>query len=229
MDDRFLRNKMFLGEETTDLIFSKTVLIVGLGGVGGYAAEAVARLGFGTIILVDYDVVDITNINRQIIALEDNIGKKKTALFKERIGLINPAVTVIVYDCFLDEEHLTMFDDFKIDYVVDAIDTITSKILLMKKCEEKNIFIASSMGMANRLDPTLIKCTKLHKTEGDPVAKKVRELGRKCNLDLKKINVVCSTEIPVNAATKPLPSLMLVPAAAGLACAYTIIKAITQQ
>lgn len=228
MSEYFVRNELLLGTEITQSIANKTVLIAGLGGVGGYAAEATARLGFGTIILVDYDIVDASNINRQIIALTDTIGQKKTELFKQRINKINPEAKVIVYDTFIDQDHLMMFEDYSIDYVVDAIDTISSKILLMQKCLEKGIFIVSSMGMANRMDSTQVRCLPLHKTSGNPVAKKVRELARKANLDLKKIMTVCSNEIPTVAASKPLPSIILVPAAAGLACVEAILKEISQ-
>ena len=227
--DRFQRNIQLFGEEKCRLLGTKTVLVAGLGGVGGYAVEALARLGFGKLVLIDFDTVDTSNINRQIIALDSTIGCKKTELFKTRIKEINPCCEVITYNSFINKDSLEFFEEHKIDYIVDAIDTLESKILLIKKAQELNIPIVSCMGMANRIDATKIIETTLNKTEYDPVAKKIRYLCRKENIDLKNIKVVCSKEEPFTEVDKVLPSCVIVPSVAGIICAQVVLKEIFNQ
>lgn len=227
--ERFQRNFQLFGKEKCRLLGTKTILVAGLGGVGGYAVEALARLGFGKLILIDFDTVDVSNINRQIIAFDSTIGCKKTELFKSRIKEINPDCKVITYDSFINKETLGFFDEHQLDYVVDAIDTLESKILLYKKSQELNIPIVSCMGMANRIDATKVIETTLNKTEYDPVAKKIRYLCRKENIDLKSIKVVCSKEPPFTEADKILPSCVIVPSVAGIVCAQVVLKEILNQ
>lgn len=224
--ERFQRNIELFGEEKCRKIGTKSILIAGLGGVGGYVVEALARLGVGKLILVDFDTVETSNINRQIIALDSTIGHKKTELFRKRVLDINPKCEVVVYESFIDKEHLNFFNEHQIDFVVDAIDTINSKILLIQKAQEKNIPIVSCMGMANRIDATKITITTLNKTENDPVAKKIRYLCRKENIDLKKVKVVCSTELPFAEVKETLPSCVIVPSVAGIICAQVVLKEI---
>lgn len=220
--DRFIRNEALLGKELNDTLINKTVLIIGLGGVGGYAAEGIARLGVKKIILVDFDRVEESNINRQIIALTDNVSKLKVDLFEERIKRINPEAIVIKRPIFVDKDNINIFDG--VDFVIEAIDTISAKFLIIKECLNRRIPFVSSMGMARRIDSTQVRIDKLSKTSGDGVAKKLRELGRKEKIDLDKIKVVYSLELPQEIEGEALPSIMSVPASAGLACVSAYIK-----
>ena len=221
--DKFNRNKLLLGKDFNDELVNKVVLIAGLGGVGGYACEAVVRLGVKKIILVDFDKVEETNVNRQIIATANTIGQNKVDLFEARAKEINPEIEVLKYNILINDGHLEFFEN-RIDYIIDAIDDVDAKILLMKKSVEKGIPMVSSMGMAKRIDSTKVRITKLSKTKDDKMAKKIRYLARKEGVDLNKITAVYSEEILEGGLTKPLPSIVTVPAAAGLACATCFIK-----
>jgi len=220
---KFDRNELLLGKEINNELVNKVVLIAGLGGVGGYACEAIVRLGVKKIILVDFDKVDETNINRQIIATTRTIGQYKVNLFEERAKEINPEIEILKYNTLIDDKHLDFFEN-RIDYIIDAIDDVDAKILLMKKSTEKGIPMVSSMGMAKRIDSTKVRIIKLSKTKDDKMAKKIRYLARKEGLDLNKITAVYSEEIPEEELIKPLPSIVTVPAAAGLACVTCFIK-----
>lgn len=236
MSERFLRNQLYYGKDFCENFKKIKVCVVGLGGVGGYAVEALARLGIEDFVIIDKDKVDITNINRQIIALTSTIGKEKTSVIKERILDINPNAKIKEYCTFLNKDNLNIILDENVDYVIDAIDTITVKWELMKLCLDNNIEFVSSMGMGNREDLTKIKLTTLDKTDYDPVAKKLRYFARKEERvkDLKKINVVFSSEIPKkqtkivekdgNTMKEVLPpsSIIFTPAVAGLLCASYI-------
>jgi len=233
MSDRFLRNELYYGKDFSDKLKRLKVCVIGLGGVGGYAVEALARLGVENFVVIDKDRVDITNVNRQIIALTSTIGREKTDVVKERIMDINPNAKVKEYCDFLNKENIGIISEEKVDYVIDAIDTISVKWELMKLCLDNNIKFVSSMGMGNREDLTKIKLTTLDKTNYDPVAKKIREFARKEQRykDMKKINVVFSSEIPKK-QTKvvekdgqtlkevlPPSSVIFTPSVAGLLCA----------
>lgn len=238
MNERFLRNELYFGKEKSDKFKNIKVCVVGLGGVGGYAVEALARLGVENFVIVDKDKVDVTNLNRQIIALESTIGKDKCEVIKKRIMEINPNAKVKEYPMFLNKDNMDIILNEQVHYVVDAIDTISSKWELIKLCLDNKIKFISSMGMGNREDLTKITITTLDKTNYDPVAKKLRELVRKEDRfkDMKKINVVFSNEIPkkqqniVNEEgdsrkeTMPPSSIIFTPAVAGLLCAYYISK-----
>jgi len=221
--DKFNRNKLLLGEEFNKTLTDKVVLIAGLGGVGGYACEAIARLGVKKMILVDFDNVDETNINRQIIATTKTVGQAKVDLFEKRLKEINPEIEVLKYKKFIDQGHLSFFEN-RIDYIIDAIDTIEAKVVLMKESLERQIPIVSSMGMAKRIDATQVRITTLAKTHNDKMAQKLRYLGRKAGVNLDKITAVYSLEIPGSNIVKPLPSIVTVPGAAGLACVTAFIK-----
>lgn len=238
MSDRFLRNELYFGNEICDKLKNIKVCVVGLGGVGSYAVEALARMGVENFVIIDKDKVDITNVNRQIIALESTIGEEKTKVIKERILDINPNAKVKEYFTFLNKENINVILEEKVDYVVDAIDTIVCKWELIKLCLDNGIGFISSMGMGNREDLTKINITTLDKTSYDPVAKKIREFVRKENRfkDMKKINVVFSSEQPkkqtrvVEKEGKtmkeacPPSSVIFTPSVAGLLCAYYICK-----
>lgn len=240
MDERFLRNELYFGKEKSDKLKELKVCIVGLGGVGSYAVEALARLGVENFVIIDKDKVDITNLNRQIIALQSTIGKDKCEVVKERVLDINPSCKVKSYSVFFNKENINIILDEKVDYVVDAIDTISCKWELIKLCLDNNIDFISCMGMGNKEDLTKIEITSLDKTNYDPVAKKLREFARKenRNKEMKKINVVFSNEIPKKQEKImkkdgktlkeicPPSSIIFAPSVAGLLCAYYICKKI---
>lgn len=193
---QFSRNELAVGKEGLDILKNSTVAVLGIGGVGTFAAEALARSGVGKLILIDKDDVDITNVNRQIIALLSTIGQPKADLMKERIKDINPECEVIALKMFYTEETYEEIFNYDLDFVVDASDTIVYKIHLMKECLKRNIPIISSMGAANRMDPTRFKIVDISKTHTDPMAKVIRTKLRKEGIK-KGIPVVFSDESPV--------------------------------
>lgn len=193
---QFSRNELIFGKEGLDILKNSTVAVLGIGGVGTFASEALARSGIGRLILVDKDNVDITNINRQIIALMSTIGQPKVELMKERIADINPECDVISLKMFYTEETVDLFFQNKIDFVVDASDTIEYKIHLMKECLKRNIPIISCMGAANKIDPTRFQIVDISKTHTDPIAKVIRTRLRKEGIK-KGIPVVFSDESPI--------------------------------
>ena len=171
----FDREIKLIGIDNYNKIKSKTVAVVGVGGVGGYAVEALVRAGIEDIIIVDYDVVDITNLNRQIIAFQNNIGMYKTDVIKERINNINPNCNVTIINKKLDEFNLNLLFENKIDYLIDACDTVKVKEQLIIECINKNIKHISCMGTGNKLNPELLSITDIRKTNYDPLAKRIRK------------------------------------------------------
>ncbi|MBQ6655228.1 MAG: tRNA threonylcarbamoyladenosine dehydratase [Erysipelotrichaceae bacterium] len=225
MNERFIRTETLIGQQNLRELKEATVMVVGLGGVGGYAAEALVRSGVGTLIVIDHDAVEYSNFNRQILADEESLGQKKTDVFRRRAAKINPEAEVICYDCFLTADNLESFFVRKPDYVVDAIDTLTSKVALWKYCQENEIEIISCLGTAKKLDLTKLKITTLEKTENDPMAKALRQIARKNGLSLK-VPVVFSGEQPLNRSSEVLGSMMFVPAGAGILCAQWVVSGI---
>ena len=217
----FERVISFVGNDNFKKIKEKTVLVVGLGGVGGYAVESLVRSGINNIILIDFDKIDESNLNRQIITNRNNIGKYKTNVMKERILSINPECNVSLHSIFLDKDTISILDNYQIDYIVDACDSVQAKKLLIDYSLDKDIKLISSMGTANKIDPTKLSITDIRKTSYDPLAKILRKyvIGKKTN---KKVMVVSSTEQPIR--TDVLSSLMFVPASAGILCAKYIIS-----
>ncbi|CAM5195388.1 tRNA A37 threonylcarbamoyladenosine dehydratase OS=Ureibacillus acetophenoni OX=614649 GN=SAMN05877842_102311 PE=4 SV=1 [Ureibacillus acetophenoni] len=193
---QFSRNELAIGKEGLEKLKNTTVAILGVGGVGSFAAEACARAGVGRIILVDKDNVDITNVNRQLVAYLSTIGKSKSAVMKERIADINPECEVIDMHMFYTEETYESFFEQRIDYVIDASDTIIYKVHLMKECLKRNIKIISSMGAANKMDPTRFKIADISKTHTDPLAKVIRTKLKKEGIR-KGVTVVFSDESPI--------------------------------
>lgn len=193
---QFSRNELAIGTEGLNILKNTTVAILGVGGVGSFAAEACARSGVGRIILVDKDNVDITNINRQLVAYLSTVGKSKSAVMKERIADINPECEVIDMHMFYTEETYESFFDLKPDYVIDASDTVIYKIHIMKECLKRNIPMISSMGAANKMDPTRFQIADISKTHTDPLAKVIRTKLRKEGIK-KGITVVFSDESPI--------------------------------
>ena len=192
MKEQYLRTAMLFGEEAIVNLSNKRVAVFGIGGVGGHVVEVLARSGVGAIDLVDHDVVSVSNINRQLIATFDTVGKKKIEVMKERILSIQPECKVTTWDLFYLPESSDKLPFEQFDYIVDAIDTVTAKIDLVLKAQEYNVPIISSMGTGNKLDPTKLVVTDIHKTSVCPLAKVMRrELKKR---DIKHLKVVYSTE-----------------------------------
>ncbi|WP_405116193.1 tRNA threonylcarbamoyladenosine dehydratase [Paenibacillus sp. FSL K6-1217] len=196
MLNQFSRTELAIGPEGLAIMKNSTVAVLGIGGVGAMAAEALARTGIGRIILIDKDSVDITNINRQLHALTTTIGQNKTDLMVERIKLINPECEAIPLNMFYTEETYEELFKYKLDYVIDASDTIIYKIHLIKECLARKIPLISSMGAANKMDPTRFQVADISKTTMDPIARVIRTRLRKEGIK-KGVKVVFSTEKPV--------------------------------
>lgn len=193
---QFSRTELAIGPEGLEIMKNSTVAVLGIGGVGAMAVEALARTGIGRIILIDKDSVDITNINRQIHALTTTIGQNKTDLMVERIKLINPECEAIALNMFYTEETYEELFKHKLDYVIDASDTIIYKVHIIKECLARGIPMISSMGAANKMDPTRFQVADISKTSMDPIARVIRQKLRKEGIK-KGVKVVFSTEEPV--------------------------------
>ncbi|BBI32576.1 tRNA threonylcarbamoyladenosine dehydratase [Cohnella abietis] len=193
---QFSRTELAIGPEGLELLKGSTVAVLGIGGVGGIAAEALARSGIGRLILIDKDVVDITNINRQIHALTTTVGQPKADLMRDRIKQINPECDVISLRMFYTEETYEELFKYELDYVVDASDTISYKIHLIKQCLDRKVPIISSMGAANKTDPTRFQVADISKTTVDPIARVIRKKLRLEGIK-KGVQVVFSTELPI--------------------------------
>ena len=220
------RTEMLIGKEAVDRLKSKRVIVFGIGGVGGYVCEALARTGVGQIDIVDNDAVSLSNINRQIIALHSTVGKPKVLAMKERIFDINSQIKVQEFNTFFEPENSNEFDFSKYDYVVDAIDSVKGKIELAVMCEKAGTPIISSMGAGNKLDPCAFKVSDIYKTSVCPLARVMRtELKKR---GIKKLKVVYSEEKPVsfgNGDGKRVPSsIAFVPSVVGLIVASEVIK-----
>ena len=229
-----MRTGLIIGQEGLDKLQNSNVIIFGVGGVGSFACEAIARAGVGNMTIVDFDDVDITNINRQIPALHSTVGRYKVDVMKERLLDINPNLNIKtirkVYSAETSDEILT--EDY--DYVVDAIDMVTSKIKLIEVCNEKGFKIVSSMGMGNKLDPTKIVVTDIYKTHTCPLAKVLRRELK--NRRIKKLKVVYSTEQPIELKEKIINgrkvtpgSVSFVPSVGGLVIASVVVRDLLEQ
>lgn len=221
MDERFSRTERLIGEESVKKLNNARVAVFGIGGVGGHCVEALARSGVGHFLLVDSDTVDITNINRQVVALSSTVGKPKVQVIKERILDINPEADVEIRETFYLPENAAEFDFSKYDYVVDAIDTVTAKINLIKSAKESGAAVISAMGAGNKLDPTGFKVADISKTKVCPLAKVMRyELKKR---GIKDVKVVYSEEDPVLKQQVPA-SIAFVPSVVGMIMAGEVIK-----
>ena len=233
MENQFSRTELLLGKEKMRKLAAARVCIFGIGGVGGYVAEALARSGVGHLELVDNDVVCLSNLNRQIIATHETVGKYKVDVMKERILSINPAAEVTVHKCFYLPETRAQFDFTNYDYVVDAIDTVAGKIALVLQAEESGIPVISSMGAGNKLDPAAFQVADIYQTTVCPLAKVMRKELKKRGV--KKLKVVYSKEQPVavqndeeslqSPPRRSIPgSIAFVPSVAGLIIAGEVVK-----
>lgn len=231
--NQFSRTELLLGQEAMEKLRRSRVAVFGIGGVGGHVVEALARSGVGAFDLIDNDTVSITNINRQIIATLDSVGKYKTEVMKERILSINPEAEIEIHNCFFLPETKDEFDFSSYDYVVDAVDTVTAKIALVMACEEAKVPIISSMGAGNKLNPAAFEVADIYKTSVCPLAKVMRRELKKRNI--KKLKVVYSKEIPLTPGAseeettkRALPgSIAFTPSVAGLILASEVIKDLT--
>lgn len=215
------RLELLIGKEKVDILKQKTVLVLGLGGVGGYAVESLARSGIGKLILVDYDSIDPTNLNRQIVATLESIGEKKTDVWEKRIQSISKECIVEKINEKITPENIELLFSERIDFIIDACDTISTKKELIRMCLEKNIPFISSMGTGNKLDPTKLEIIDVRKTSYDPIAKIIRKMVKEKKLK-GKIMTICSTEKPQKREGK-IASCAFVPSVAGLyATSYAI-------
>ena len=231
MDERFLRTEMLIGPGGVERLKNASVIVFGIGGVGGYACEALARAGIGSIALVDHDTVETTNINRQITALSSTVGRYKADVMRDRILDINPNCRVISHNVFLDADTAEDFNLSKYDYAVDAIDTVTSKLLLVKLCLEADVKLISCMGTGNKLDPSRFEVTDIYKTSGCPLARVMRRELRK--MGVKELTVLYSPEEPKkqefipermeNSSKIPPATISFVPPVAGMMIAGKVI------
>ena len=225
--EELLRTQMLLGKENVDKLWQKRVVVFGVGGVGGYACEALARSGIGQIDLVDNDTVSLSNINRQIIALHSTVGRPKVEVMRERICDINPQIKVNAHNMLFTKENSADFDFSAYDYVGDAIDMVSSKIELVLCCERAGTPIIASMGTGNKLNPCAFKVSDIYKTSVCPLARVMRtELKKR---GVKRLKVVYSEEIPAMQETgeggRRVPaSCAFVPSVAGLIIASEVIK-----
>ena len=236
MREQDIRTAMMLGLEAVEKLKKSRVAVFGIGGVGGYTVEALARAGIGELHLVDADRVSLSNINRQIIATHKTVGQYKTEAAKERILEIDPEIKVFTYNLFFGEENANAFDFSSFDYVVDAIDSLSSKILLITLAKEANTEIISAMGAGNKLDPTRFEVADISKTEVCPLARAVRVALRKKGIN--RLKVVYSKEIPSvkekdadaeKCDGKAAPgSISFVPSVMGLIIGGEVIKDLTR-
>lgn len=223
MDLKFLeRTEGLIERKNLEILLNSKVAIFGTGGVGSGTVEVLARSGIGEFLLCDYDTVDITNINRQLIATVETIGKDKVAVQKERILSINPNAIVKTFKKKLDETNIEEFDLENYDYVVDAIDYISSKILLIKYCKERGINIISAMGAGKRLDPTRLKIADIYETHGCPLARRMRNRLKKAGVE--KLKVVFSDEEAIDKELGFIPSIAFLPPVSGMIIGGEVIR-----
>ena len=220
---RFSRLEKLIGEEKLINLGKKSVLILGVGGVGGYVAESLARSGIGTLILVDFDTIDESNINRQIIALDSTIGLKKVDVLEKRIKEINSDINVIKIDKFIDSENYTLLFDYDIDYFVDACDTVSTKKSVIKYCLDNNINFITSMGTGNKFDPSKLEIVDIRKTVNDPLARIIRKFVKDLKTN-KKVMVCTSNELPIKTGDRTPGSTAFVPSSAGLLIGSYIVR-----
>lgn len=220
------RLELLIGKKIDELK-NKTVVIIGLGGVGGYATESLTRLGIGNLILIDSDNIEESNINRQLIATKETINMKKTEAFEKRIKTIMPSTNVITHYLFLNKENINILDNYSIDFLVDACDTVSTKKEIILYCKKRKIKFITCMGVGNKLDPSLIKVMKLKNTTYDPIARRLRLWVKEEKIN-GNIFCVSSTELP-RYKGEVIASNSIVPAVAGLYLADYVLKSFIKE
>lgn len=231
MQNQFERTERLLGADGMERLKNARVAVFGVGGVGGYAIEAIVRSGIGTLDIFDHDTVSITNLNRQIIATHDTIGRYKVDVMKERALSINPNVVINAHNCFYTTDNADDYDFSEYDYIIDAIDTVTGKIEIIMRANEKGVPIISCMGAGNKLDASAFKVADIYKTSVCPLARVMRYELRKRGI--KKLKVVYSEEKPICSEKADTEegnapaSIVFTPAVAGMIAAGEVIKDLT--
>lgn len=227
MEDQYKRTKMLLGADSVERLREKRVAVFGVGGVGGYVVEALARSGIGTLDIIDDDVISVSNINRQIIALHSTVGKAKVDVAKERVLDIDPDTVVNAHRMFYSPETAERFDLASYDYIVDAVDTVSAKISLAVEGMEAGVPVISSMGTGNKLSPELFRVADIYETSVCPLARVMRRELRKRGVE--RLKVVYSEEEPIkNPGMERIPgSNAFVPPVAGLIIAAEVVKDLT--
>lgn len=228
MSEQFSRTELLLGSRAMEILKNSRVAVFGIGGVGGYVVEALARSGVGTLVLTDKDRVCLSNLNRQIIATHKTIGRYKTEVMRERILDINPEAEVITHECFYLPETKGEFDFSSYSYVVDAVDTVTAKLSLVEEAGKAGVPVISSMGAGNKLNPFLFETADIYETSVCPLARVMRRELRKRGID--HLKVVYSKEKPLTPLeeTDAPGSTAWVPSAAGLMIASEVIRDLTE-
>ena len=222
--ERFERTRHLIGHERLDSLRRSTVFVFGVGGVGSFAAEALGRAGIGTIGLVDYDTIHLSNLNRQIHALEETVGEIKVRAMERRLKAINPGIDVRVHPVLADAGNIPGLLDPAPDYVIDAVDMVTAQLALIQHCVRRGIPVVSCMGTGNKVHPEKLEITDLSKTKACPLAKVMRrELKRR---DIRHLKVVYSRETPLMKSREVVGSLSTVPSVAGLLLASAVINEI---
>lgn len=228
LNEQFIRTISILGNNGFNLLLKSHVMIFGIGGVGGYALEALVRSGIGEITIIDNDKISISNLNRQIIATHKTIGQYKVDAAEKRLLDINPNLKVNKYNLFFNSETASKIDFTKVDYIIDAIDTVSSKVLLVELSQKYSIPIISSMGAGNKIEPTMFEVTDIFKTSVCPLARVMRQELKKRGI--KNLKVVYSKEEPVkiNSKNNYPSSIAFVPSVVGLIIACEVIKDLTK-
>ena len=223
MNSQFERTIKLIGEENFNKLQNTTIAIFGLGGVGGTAFMALLRSGVKHFIVIDFDTVSESNLNRQILYTLDSVGNLKVEETKKYSTKINPEAEIITINQKINSDNISCLDKYKIDYMIDAIDDVSGKIAIAKYAEKRDIPLIVSLGMANRLSSENVIVTKLNKTTGDPLARKLRYEFKNNNIDISKIDVVFCKDEPLIKEATPY-SMMMTPSSAGLAIGSFIIK-----
>lgn len=225
MSEQLSRTELLIGKDAIKKLQDSKVAVFGVGGVGGYVVEALVRSGVGSFVLIDNDTVSLSNLNRQIIATRDTVGRDKVDVMRERIHSINPRAEVEVHKCFYLPETAEEFDFSEYSYVVDAVDTVTAKIDIIMRAQAAGVPVISSMGAGNKLDPTRFQVADIYATSGCPLAKVMRRELRK--REVKVLKVVYSTEEAIQTGQRTPGSMAFVPSVAGLIVASEVIKDLT--
>ena len=222
MDGQYVRTEMVIGKYGVEKLRSTAVMVLGIGGVGSYTAEALARAGVGKLTLVDKDTVDVTNINRQLPALHSTVGRAKVEVMAERIADIDPNCDVAAEQCFFLPETAEQFDFRRYDYVVDAIDNVTGKLAIIEKAAAEGVPVISSMGTGNKLDPSMFRIATIEETRVCPLARVMRKELRARGIE--GVKVLYSEEPPVKGGSSVPGSISFVPSVAGLMIAGEVIR-----